>query len=203
MGSAGARGRTSWVLAGGLLAAALVLPAGAGLRDGVPQGPGPLGPPEAALPTRDLTRAPGGAAPQRPAQIVSTHGGGALELEKLQSGRVAAAARVCAALVPVCVCVCMCPARSRPAQRGDPVRRGCRASRPCRSLSEARDACVPLCSGDPVWEDTEQKAGSPWPAPGLGRLPWAVGSVCARVCARAAQEGRVQKGVSPGARAGE
>lgn len=43
MGWAGCPGRATWVLAAGLLAAALALPAGPGARGWLPAGPGPLG----------------------------------------------------------------------------------------------------------------------------------------------------------------
>ncbi|XP_073661139.1 limbin isoform X4 [Tursiops truncatus] len=59
MGSAGARGRATWVLAGGLLAAALALPAGSGDRGRLPADPGPLRRPLGAQPPQDPRSAPG------------------------------------------------------------------------------------------------------------------------------------------------
>ncbi|XP_067591597.1 limbin isoform X4 [Pseudorca crassidens] len=58
MGSAGARGRATWVLAGGLLAAALALPAGSGDRGRLPADPGPLRRPLGAQPPQDPRSAP-------------------------------------------------------------------------------------------------------------------------------------------------
>ncbi|XP_014644406.1 PREDICTED: limbin-like [Ceratotherium simum simum] len=60
MGSAGASGRATWVLAGGLLAAVLALPDGSGGRGWLPAGPGPLRRPLGAQPPSD--------APERTAQ---------------------------------------------------------------------------------------------------------------------------------------
>ncbi|XP_060004508.1 limbin [Lagenorhynchus albirostris] len=59
MGSAGARGRATWVLAGGLLAAALALPEGSGDRGRLPADPGPLRRPLGAQPPQDPRSAPG------------------------------------------------------------------------------------------------------------------------------------------------
>ncbi|XP_032488571.1 limbin isoform X3 [Phocoena sinus] len=59
MGSAGARGRAMWVLAGGLLAAALALPAGSGDQGRLPADPGPLRRPFGAQPPQDPRSAPG------------------------------------------------------------------------------------------------------------------------------------------------
>ncbi|XP_066892495.1 limbin isoform X2 [Kogia breviceps] len=59
MGSAGARGRATWVLAGGLLAAALALPAGSRDRGRLPADPGHLRRPLGAQPPPDTRSAPG------------------------------------------------------------------------------------------------------------------------------------------------
>ncbi|XP_061048073.1 limbin isoform X2 [Eubalaena glacialis] len=59
MGSAGSRGRATWVLAGGLLAAALALPAGPGDRGRLRADPGPLRRPLGAQPPPDPRSAPG------------------------------------------------------------------------------------------------------------------------------------------------
>ena len=89
MGLAGARGRAAWVLAGGLLAAALALPAGPRDRGRPPTGPNPLRRPLGAQLPPDPPAAPG-AGPERKAQVRSarpdswslvqgfgfTHGGG-------------------------------------------------------------------------------------------------------------------------------
>lgn len=68
MGSAGAAGSATWVLAGGVLAAALALPAGPGDRGRLPAGPGPLGRPLGGQSSPDLPAAPG-AGPERTAQV--------------------------------------------------------------------------------------------------------------------------------------
>ncbi|XP_043428930.1 limbin isoform X3 [Prionailurus bengalensis] len=67
MGAAGAAGSATWVLAGGLLAAALALPAGPGGRGRLPAGPGPLGRPLGRQRPPGLPAAPG-AGPERTAQ---------------------------------------------------------------------------------------------------------------------------------------
>ncbi|XP_026889189.1 limbin isoform X2 [Acinonyx jubatus] len=67
MGAAGAAGSATWVLAGGLLAAALALPAGPGGRGLLPAGPGPLGRPLGRQRPPGLPAAPG-AGPERTAQ---------------------------------------------------------------------------------------------------------------------------------------
>ncbi|XP_045690281.1 limbin isoform X2 [Phyllostomus hastatus] len=67
MGSAAAPGRAAWVLAGGLLAAALALPAGSRGRGWLPVGPSPLQRPQGAQAPRDRPEAPG-AGPERAAQ---------------------------------------------------------------------------------------------------------------------------------------
>ncbi|XP_047654704.1 limbin isoform X3 [Phacochoerus africanus] len=67
MGLAGARGRAAWVLAGGLLAAALALPAGPRDRGRPPAGPNPLRRPLGAQLPPDPPAAPG-AGPEREAQ---------------------------------------------------------------------------------------------------------------------------------------
>lgn len=70
MGLAGARGRAAWVLAGGLLAAALALPAGPRDRGRPPTGPNPLRRPLGAQLPPDPPAAPG-AGPEREAQVRS------------------------------------------------------------------------------------------------------------------------------------
>ncbi|XP_045330548.1 limbin isoform X4 [Leopardus geoffroyi] len=67
MGATGAAGSATWVLAGGLLAAALALPAGPGVRGRLPAGPGPLGRPLGRQRPPGLPAAPG-AGPERTAQ---------------------------------------------------------------------------------------------------------------------------------------
>ncbi|XP_034861220.1 limbin [Mirounga leonina] len=67
MGSAGAAGRATWVLAWSLLAAALALPAGPGGRGWHPAGRGLLGRPLGGQPPPDPPAAPG-AGPERTAQ---------------------------------------------------------------------------------------------------------------------------------------
>ncbi|XP_077924500.1 limbin isoform X3 [Halichoerus grypus] len=67
MGSAGAAGRATWVLAWSLLAAALALPAGPGGRGWHPAGRGLLGRPLGGQPLPDPPAAPG-AGPERTAQ---------------------------------------------------------------------------------------------------------------------------------------
>ncbi|XP_019573576.2 limbin isoform X1 [Rhinolophus sinicus] len=67
MGWAGCPGRATWVLAGGLLAAALALPAGPGGRGWLHAGPGPLQRPLGAQAPPDSPAAPG-AGPERTAQ---------------------------------------------------------------------------------------------------------------------------------------
>ncbi|XP_058579102.1 limbin isoform X3 [Neofelis nebulosa] len=67
MGAAGVAGSATWVLAGGLLAAALALPAGPGGRGRLPAGPGPLGRPLGRQRPPGLPAAPG-AGPERTAQ---------------------------------------------------------------------------------------------------------------------------------------
>lgn len=68
MGSAGAAGRATWVLAWSLLAAALALPAGPGGRGWHPAGRGLLGRPLGGQPLPDPPAAPG-AGPERTAQV--------------------------------------------------------------------------------------------------------------------------------------
>lgn len=68
MGATGAAGSATWVLAGGLLAAALALPAGPGGRGRLPAGPGPLGRPLGRQRPPGLPAAPG-AGPERTAQV--------------------------------------------------------------------------------------------------------------------------------------
>ncbi|XP_053528426.1 limbin isoform X2 [Artibeus jamaicensis] len=67
MGSAAAPGRAAWVLAGGLLAAALALPAGSRGRGWLSAGPSPLRRPLGAQAPRDRPAVPG-AGPERTAQ---------------------------------------------------------------------------------------------------------------------------------------
>ncbi|XP_035874588.1 limbin isoform X2 [Phyllostomus discolor] len=67
MGSAAAPGRAAWVLAGGLLAAALALPAGSRGRGWLPAGPSALQRPQGAQAPGDRPEAPG-AGPERTAQ---------------------------------------------------------------------------------------------------------------------------------------
>ncbi|XP_019309274.2 limbin isoform X1 [Panthera pardus] len=67
MGAAGVAGSATWVLAGGLLAAALALPAGPGGRGRLPAGPGALGRPLGRQRPSGLPAAPR-AGPERTAQ---------------------------------------------------------------------------------------------------------------------------------------
>lgn len=68
MGSAGAGGRATWVLAWSLLAAVLALPAGPGGQGWHRAGPGLLGRPLGGQPLPDPPAAPG-AGPERSAQV--------------------------------------------------------------------------------------------------------------------------------------
>lgn len=68
MGWAGCPGRATWVLAGGLLAAALALPAGPRGRGWLHAGPGPLQRPLGAQAPPDSPAAPG-AGPEGTAQV--------------------------------------------------------------------------------------------------------------------------------------
>ncbi|CAK6433310.1 unnamed protein product [Pipistrellus nathusii] len=68
MGRAASPGRAAWVLAGGLLAAALALRAVPGVRGRLPGGPGPLQHPMGAGAPPDRRAAPG-AGPERAAQV--------------------------------------------------------------------------------------------------------------------------------------
>lgn len=68
MGAAGVAGSATWVLAGGLLAAALALPAGPGGRGRLPAGPGALGRPLGRQRPSGLPAAPR-AGPERTAQV--------------------------------------------------------------------------------------------------------------------------------------